>query len=564
MASVFSIKLILGAGIGGLGMGINLKRKKFSLNGYLGANYNSSNGFGTNVGTTTDLSGRSGIGGYTSDSWNTWQYYSLKGAYHINKRQTLSFGFKGNGSFSGGTDDSYQQYFQNDSLVSSFNTNADRSYKWINNSAFINYVIETDSFHSALEFNLNFVTKTSNGKNLANTLFENPQDNIITNFDIKRDNKDQPKIGELRLNYDHVFDTTGWELSVGGYYSLLYNGLEYNQYGLVDNDWISNPLFSNSYDYTEHIGALYAELSKKWKSVGFRVGVRGEYALLNGYSNSLNQQFIDSSYILPFPTASLLLEPNDKLGITLAYSAGIDRPQFSNYDPFVRIIDSLTIETGNPYLRPSTSHTYSLDFDIMYAYNISFSYTYTKDPSSHLYLLDENAFLLTGTPWNAAFNQEATMSISLPFSFPWLQGWNSAWVSYGKTNFTDIFERDPYFNVTFGVFSYLTFILPKDFSIMNRLHIMKWGNELFNPNAMVNWGLRLSKKMLDNNLQLYFEVDNIFPPKRINDSFYGAYQENSNSQDQFTNFKLGFYYKFGRLKRSTDIKESSSGQSGRI
>ena len=44
---------------GGLSAGLSLKRKKFSLNGYLGANYNAQNGFGNSSGFTTDDSFRS-------------------------------------------------------------------------------------------------------------------------------------------------------------------------------------------------------------------------------------------------------------------------------------------------------------------------------------------------------------------------------------------------------------------------------------------------------------------------------------------------------------------------
>ncbi len=547
-----------------LGMGFNLKRNKFSMNGYLGANYNSSNSFANSDGVATDGSGRSLTSSEEGDSWNTWQYYSLKGAYRMSKNHTLSFGVKGHGSFGGYTDHANESYSTNDSLQTLSDVSSTANTTWLNNSAFLNYVWETDTNHSALEVNLNLVAKTSNGDSESATIFENIPDSVSRSFNISNDNKDRPRIGELKINYDHVFDTTGWELSVGGYYSKLFNGQIYNQYNLIDDNWEADPLYSNSYDYSEDIAAAYAEISKKWDKFGFRLGVRGEYAKLDGYSNSLGQQFIDSSYILAFPTASILIEPNNVLGITLAYSSGIDRPQFSNYDPFVRIKDSLNVEIGNPYLRPSIEHTFSVDFDIMYAYNISVSYSRYNDPTSDLYFIDDNSFQITSTPWNAELEQDLSLSISLPFMGTKIQGWNSAWISYGKFTFTDDFDREPFFNITYGVFSYLSFILPKDFSIMNRLHIIKWGDANMVSNARINWGLRFSKKMMDNNFQIYFDVNNIIPPKNNFQLYSGVFDYNYESRNQFTSFKLGLYYKFGRLKRADNIKESESGQSGRI
>lgn len=548
----------------GMSLGISLKKKKFSLNGYLGANYNSRVSYGDTKGEVTDGSERRMTSDFTDNGSNIWQYYNLKAAYNISETKRFTFGVNGYGSNGSSANEATTIYtIANDSLTNR-NSNSTYKYTWLNNSAFANYTIETDTFNSAFEINLNYVNKVSNSNSESFGEFKNYLDASESRFDIKNVSKDIPNIGELRVNYDHNFDTTQWKLSVGGSVSTLFNGKTFDQLNYVQNEWIIDPTFSNSYDYSEYIGALFLEVSKKWKKIGFRAGVRGEYTKLKGYSNSLNQGFIDSTYILPFPSLSILLEPSDKVGITFYYNSGIDRPQFSNFDPFVRTQDSLSIAYGNPYLLPSFEHSVGVDINLFYAYSLSLSYNHVDQPISELSFIEDGSFVRETTPWNAQKEQGVEASLSLPIQTDWLQGWNSFWIDYSKYSFTSEFNREPLYNLTFGAYSYLTFTLPKDWSITNRVHVNKWGGADGQGNTRANWGLRLTKKMMGNNLQVFFDVGNIIPPKNKYTQISGNYTYESNSQREFTSFKLGLYYKFGRLKGNTQIEESSSGQSDRL
>lgn len=544
--------------------GINVKRKKFSMNGHLGTNYNEQNEYGNSSGTTTDDSQRSLGTSSTSESWNSWMYYQLKAGYQINKNQKLTSGIRGHGSFGGGESNTTTEYFTGSVMETSNVSLSTPKYTWMNNSGYVNYQIETDTNKSNLEINFNLAQKASNSSGNSFNTYQNILSGIYSDFNLRTESFDRPLIGELRVNYEHVFDTSGWDLSTGLSYSQLRNGKVYNQYNNVAGEWIIDNQFSNSFDYEEHIGTVYAELSKNWDKMGFRVGVTAEYTKLDGYSNSLQKQFIDSVYIRPFPSASLLYQPNEKVGFTLYYSSGIDRPQFTNYDPFVRYDDSLSVSYGNPYLRPAVSHTIGLDMDLFYAYSLSIYISSTTDPISQISFVNDSTFFTESTPWNAKLDQTIGANLSIPFQLSWLQGWNSFWVSYSTYSFTEEFNRDPFSNLSFGLYSYLTFTLPKDFSIMNQLHVMRWGGSESVSNTQMNWGLRLTKKFMKGDFQIYADVSNIIPPKYKSTQYYGNYIYSTDSQYQFTAFKIGLFYKFGRLKQATQIKESNAGQSGRI
>lgn len=548
----------------GMHLGLSLKKKKFSLNGYFGGSFNESYGFNTVAGNTTDDSNLGMNSESVYVSRNVWQYYSVKSAYRISDKQRLAFGVNGYGGGGSSKDTSSSEYAKSNELLTRSSSISENSWKWLNNSVFLNYTIDTDTNNSNLEINLNYVNKVSANGNASKSIFEYIASGETSNFDIRNESRDVPHIGELRINYEHVFDTTGWKLSGGGSYNILLNGKRFDRFNNVGSDWIIDSEFSNSYDYQEYNGALFFEVSKQWDKLGVRAGVRAEYTKLDGYSNSLNQQFIDSSYVLPFPSASIMYEPNSKLGITLFYDSGIDRPQFSNYDPFVRVEDSLNISYGNPFLRPAIEQTIGLDFDLFYAYNLSVSYSHKNSPASQYSFVDQESFLSETTPWNADSEQELNASFSIPFQTDWLQGWNSVWASYSKYNFTPIFGREAFYNLTYGVYSYLTFILPKDMNIMNRLHINKWGGDNSIGNTTVNWGVRFTKKYKGNKFQIFADVGNIIPPKNRQTVYSGNYQYETNSQNQFTTFKIGLFFKFGRLRSDAQIKESTSGQSDRL
>lgn len=547
-----------------MSLGLSVKRKKLTVSGYLGGNYQQNNGFGSSTGETTDDSNRETNSNFDYTNTNIWQYYRLKSAYAISDKQRISMGINGYGSLGGSDNLSTMNFLANDTTISKSSSLSDSKYTWLNNTAFVNYTIDTDTNNSSFEINLNYVNKVSTNEGNSRSDFENLLLNQQTNFARRTASRDIPNIAEMRINYEHVFDTTGWKFGVGGDYSLLINNKKYDQFNSVNNEWVIDSIYSNSYDYQEQIGSFFVEVTKNWKKFGFRAGVRTEYTNLNGYSNSLKKQFMDSTYILPFPTASILFQPNEKLGITLAYSSGIDRPQFSNFDPFIKFQDSLSIEYGNPYLLPGIRQSLRLEFDLFYAYNISMGYTYLKDPTSTLSFISESTFIEESTPWNARDEQGFNIDISAPIQSKWVNGWNSIWADYTYYAFTPEFKRDNLQVLTFGMYSGLTFTLPKRFELTNQLNIYRWGGANSITNAMLNWSLRITKKFTKNDFQLFAEASNIIPPRSRSTTFSGNYLYQSNSQNQFTTFKVGLFIKVGRLKGSVQVQESSSGQSGRI
>ncbi|GAB5416723.1 MAG: hypothetical protein Crog4KO_22120 [Crocinitomicaceae bacterium] len=546
----------------GTNVGLNVKKGKFSLNGNLGLSYWESYNFGSSNYATTDSSLYSNSD-FENNGQGLWRYYKVKAGYDINEDQRISFGVGGHGSGNNNTSVSSRDYYTSNMLTTSQTGEASNNSKWVTNRFFTNYTWDTDTLGSAFELNLNYTRRVSDSDREFTTNFVDNQSQTEEVYNALATSQDRPNIGEVRVNYEHYLDSN-FTLEFGADVSALFNDKRFNRYTPENGQWVEDSLFTNSYNYQEQIAGLFAQLSRKWDKFGFQIGLRGEYTRLDGFSESLNQQFMDSSYILPFPNAGVLIEPNEKLAITAYYSSGIDRPSFSNYDPFVRILDSLNVQFGNPYLRPSYEHTVGLEFDIMYSYNISFTYSRYNDIASTLTFVDPTTFVTSSTPWNARRNEMYSLSLSIPIDLEWLDGWNSLWVDYNTYEFTDVFQRAPFQNITMGFSSFLTFKLPYDFKIMNRLFINKWGNDVSTNNVMTNWGIRLTKEFDKPDINIFAEISQLFPNQNRTESVNGNYLSFSQNQWQFTGVRIGVFFKFGRLTANTSIKESESGQSGRL
>lgn len=540
------------------------KKKKFSMNAYVGGNFYSALTNGGSIGYLGSESNKLFDGEWTGNTANIWQYFSVKSAYEINEQQKITMGINGHGSVRNYGNDNLKTYYENDSPSLLRTQTSDAKRVWLNNRAFVNYTNELDTNGSVLEVNINFTKKVSESSGIYYNDFYYPESDSLVYGHIKNENRDRPNIGEVSINYEHVFDTTGWKIGIGGTYSMVYNAKFYDQYQKEIGDWQRNNSLSNSYRYNEHIGGGYVEISKQWDKFGIRTGTRFEYTKLDGYSESLSKQFIDSNYFNLFPGIGFMYEPTENVALTLYYLSGIERPRFEQFDPFVTMNDSLSVSYGNPFLKPTYEHDFGLDIDLFYAYSISISYYNNIRPLSSLSFFNSQTLRSESTPWNALSEEGFELSIGAPIKLDWLHGWNSIW--YERTNyyFSPEFNRETFNNERYGIYSNLTADLPWKFSIMNRLNINKWGNSDFSNRVMTRWGMRLTKKFNKNGLKIYFDVDNIVPPKNQGQSISGNFVTSYYSNFNFTTFKLGVYFKLGRLKSPTNIEESSSEQSGRI
>src|SRR5687767_10452311 len=130
---------------------------------------------------------------------------------------------------------------------------------------------------------------------------------------------------------------------------------------------------TNHFYYDENINAAYFIFKKEYKKFDFQLGLRTEN------TNTKTRQVKgdirwDSSYTQFFPSAyfNYNLKEDQKIGVSV--SRRIDRPNYSQLNPFLFLIDVTTYATGNPSLLAQFTWAYELNYTIK---NINFTLGYS-------------------------------------------------------------------------------------------------------------------------------------------------------------------------------------------
>lgn len=121
---------------------------------------------------------------------------------------------------------------------------------------------------------------------------------------------------------------------------------------------------SNHFVYDENVNAAYVNYSRPFSKKLFgQLGLRLENTNARGNQLLTNQKFT-RRYTQLFPTFFIQYKAGDKHSFGLNYGRRIERPDYADLNPFIMFLDRYTFEQGNPNLRPQFAH------------NIEFTHTY--------------------------------------------------------------------------------------------------------------------------------------------------------------------------------------------
>jgi len=134
---------------------------------------------------------------------------------------------------------------------------------------------------------------------------------------------------------------------------------------------------TNHFYYDENINAAYLNYKKEYKKIDFQIGLRAENTNVKTKQVKGNVTW-DSSYTQLFPSAFFNYKLKEDQTIGVSVSRRIDRPNYSQLNPFLFLIDVTTYSTGNPSLLPQFTWSYELNYTVK---NINFTlgYSHTKD-----------------------------------------------------------------------------------------------------------------------------------------------------------------------------------------
>ena len=124
-------------------------------------------------------------------------------------------------------------------------------------------------------------------------------------------------------------------------------------------DFIPNAERSSDFAHYLTLNSLYAALEMTVGRWNVQAGLRGEYAAVRNKLVS-QKQSLEQSYANLYPTLHFSRPVGTGWELMLNYSLRVNRPAGSDMNPFAEQINPLSLEAGNPDLKPEKIHSFEM------------------------------------------------------------------------------------------------------------------------------------------------------------------------------------------------------------
>ncbi|MDB5201517.1 MAG: hypothetical protein JWQ27_926 [Ferruginibacter sp.] len=331
---------------------------------------------------------------------------------------------------------------------------------------------------------------------------------------------------------------------------------------------------TNHFLYKENNNAAYINFFTTYKKFDLQFGLRGEQTNISTEQKIGNVKF-DSGYVKLFPTAFINYKLGDEKTVGFSVSKRIDRPGYSQLNPFLFLIDVTTYSTGRPGLLPQFTWAYEMSYTVK-SYNFSLSYSHTRNDQNIAIARFSEVFPNIATvadsnvtvqiPVNLSSSDYVGLSISAPMKI-------SKWWTM-LTNADIYFQQ---FNGQLGTTNLSNGKPAADIRVSNNFNFKRgWSAELnanFNSGGqygfMVSepqWGLGAGtqKTILKNKGTLRFNISDIFwtnLPKAV--ITYDNYIEKWHAYRESRVANLSFSYRFGNNKVQAARKRTTASEEER-
>ncbi len=281
----------------------------------------------------------------------------------------------------------------------------------------------------------------------------------------------------------------------------------------IDNNWTIDRGKTNTFVYDELVNAAYMNVSKQWEKWSVQAGLRAEHTYSKGNSVTLNK-VVERNYLSLFPTFFLNQNISENHAMRYSYSRRIDRPNYSQLNPFLFFLDPFTFEEGNPFLQPQFTDNLELTYTFKGEFSLSLGYSNTTDYMNDVIVQDDATRTTKQTSVNLDQFENYSANVSLPIPVQkWWMMMNQVSVYYNR--FQDDNLSGGQLNV--GQFAYnfytsSTFTLPKEWAA----EVNMWYNSpnvygivrAEKPQYAINAGL--SKAFWEKKGRLKLNVSDIF------------------------------------------------------
>ncbi|MBI3517760.1 MAG: TonB-dependent receptor [Bacteroidetes bacterium] len=359
-----------------------------------------------------------------------------------------------------------------------------------------------------------------------------------------------------------------WFFEAGAKTTFVNNASDFlfTRQDTVTGSYYTDTSFTNNYRYKETLIAGYINFRKEFKKGTLGLGVRAENTEIRG--NNLTNGFkLTRSYLNFFPNLSFDYQLNDKHSIQFNYNRRLDRPDYSQLNPFKRFEDQYAVAAGNPYLNPQ----YSDNVDFVHTYNQwitnSIGYAHFTHLFSDISYQNDSTKITTFTQVN--LDQSDYYYYNLFLQKQLKSWWNAEfslnvfYTSYHSKIGTSTLNTSA---VSSNIYFNNDFVLPKNFKLQLTMHYnapTTYGANHNKANGSCDFGVK--KILFNQKFTVMIQFLDMFYTD-ISRTLYdfGNQYYTFNLRDDTRRFRLTLSYKFGKTNIRVREKLSNEQETGRL
>ena len=367
---------------------------------------------------------------------------------------------------------------------------------------------------------------------------------------------------------DYVTPFKKGKLSVGLKLSTVKTTNTFNLFTISNGIDKLDASRSNYLLYKENINAGYFSyfipLSNK---LNLQTGLRIENTLSNCILTRVNEvahtgDEVNRNYTDLFPNIAFTYTANTNNLFNISYSKRIDRPNYSDLNPFETRVDELTYIKGNAYLRPQYTNSFTLTHTFKSIFITSLGYSHIKDYSA--FVTDSTEITKNFiSKMNLASQDVASINFSVPTDItPW---WNLyAAINIYNSKYKANFGMSKLINIdvtSYSLNAQNTFKLGKGYTaeLSAFYNAPSVSAATFLTKAMGSIDMGLQKKLFHDNGTVKLScTDVLHTLKWFALSDYNGTHISANTHWESRQLRIYFSYRFG----STQIKQARQRSAG--
>lgn len=154
-----------------------------------------------------------------------------------------------------------------------------------------------------------------------------------------------------RLDYNHVLNKQ-LQLEAGVSFKHANNSMEslVQKFKENQNEWVTDPKRSYTYNYLENRFSSYLSLSYKKKKIAASLGLRLENIKWDSSIKEIDSSFVNKS-VIPSPILNINYTLNQKQHLSFGFSRRMVMPNYRFLNPHAIYSNPDIIRSGNPYLK---------------------------------------------------------------------------------------------------------------------------------------------------------------------------------------------------------------------